>query len=80
MSIIVTFRVWGDLEKWYQSLPEREKATHIREAIRRGISNQSQPNNYQMELSNVKVNQVEKEESLEDLDGKLDNLNFWGDD
>lgn len=61
MSKIISLRIWGELEEWYNSLPEREKSAYIRQALRRGIK--KNPDNIEVnapDMKNVKVHQVEK--------------------
>jgi len=76
MSTVVTFRVWGELEKWYHSLPEREKATHIRMAIRRGIG---EVEDVQMEkiTHSTLIEKNDDNQSISSLESKLDNFNMW---
>lgn len=77
VSRIITLRIWGELEEWYDSLPEKEKSAHVRAALRRGIQAQTEkPGPLPAPEIKVKAVEVKKEINLEDLEVKLDSFDF----
>lgn len=76
-SKIGTFRLM-DLKDWWEGLPEGDKGSYVRQAIRSYLQGGPRSvSNFEMtSISNVQLQKTEKELDINDLESKLDNFDF----